>query len=98
MKNQSFIILSLLVAAGIGFWWWNSNRIQAMKLQLAQLQSQPPARYDKPGWTQVIQLLISLGKDVYAEFQPGGAFYRGSNTITSQEIQDIIRSFNGFKP
>jgi hypothetical protein len=98
MKNQSFLIVTLLVAAGIGFWWWNSKRIEEMKLQLAQLQSQPPARSDKAGWSQVIQLLISLGRDVYTEFQPGGAFYRGSNTISTEEIQEIIRSFNGFKP
>lgn len=94
MKNK-YIIPILLVAAAGAFWWWNSKRIEALRLKLEMIKSQPqnlPSRTDLGGWRNIINILLDLGEDVYSQFRPGGAFYKGQETLGDLEIDEIVKS------
>ncbi len=88
------MLVGLVAAAGIGLWWWNNQRIKALKQRLAMMQSQPPAR-GSSNWEEYIRLALDIYGSVAALFAPGGPFSK-KGSPSEKDVLDYI-SRNNYK-
>lgn len=90
MMNKNIIILSI-IALGAFLWWSNSQKVASLKAQLNAYQSNPPTSRTDNKWINIIQTMLGLGMNIYAQFKPGGMFYQGSNSLSEQDINIIYQ-------
>ncbi|NOT37614.1 MAG: hypothetical protein HOP11_09590 [Saprospiraceae bacterium] len=91
------LIPILLLAAGVGFWWWTQKKIEDLRKRIRSYEAGlVPERGNATGWVAVLQDLFSFGMDVYSQFQSGGIFHKAG--VSKEKMKEYITENNRDNP